>query len=69
VQIHRLGSDDFTWADQISAAMATATAPAAAPSTGDGPFLGINDVTTDGHEYFGIEKNVPEGDPLSGSEA
>jgi len=67
VQIHRLGSDDFTWADQIAAAIASA--PATASSTGDSSYHGINDAATSGHEYFGIDKNVPEGDPLSGSEA
>jgi hypothetical protein len=67
VQIHRLGSDDFTWADQIAAAVATA--PVTAPSPGEGSYQDINNASTSGHEFFGIEKNVPEGDPLSGSEA
>ena len=52
VQIHRLGSNDFTWAEQISTAIA----------------LDLTDASTNGHDYL-IDKNVPEGDPLSGSEA
>ncbi len=53
VEIHRLGSNDFTWAEQISTRIA----------------LDFNNAGTNGHDYHGIDDNVPEGDPLSGSEA
>jgi dolichol-phosphate mannosyltransferase len=62
VQIHRLGSNDFTWAEQIAAA----TAPTA---KADVPYLDLNNAGTNGHDYFGIEQNVSEGDPLFGTEA
>jgi dolichol-phosphate mannosyltransferase len=65
VQIHRLGSNDYTWAEQIAAAIAPATASAKS----DVPYLDLTNAGTNGHDYFGIDKNVPEGDPLSGSEA
>jgi dolichol-phosphate mannosyltransferase len=68
VQIHRLGSNDFTWAEQISAALAPATASAKT----DVPYLDRTKAETNGHDYFGIDDsvaNVSEGDPLSGSEA
>jgi dolichol-phosphate mannosyltransferase len=67
VQIHRLGSDDFTWAEQITADLATA--PATTSSTSDGSYLGSDGAATNGHGYIGVDENVPEGDPLSGSEA
>ncbi len=65
VQIHRLGSNDYTWAEQIAAAIAPATASAKT----DVPYLDLTNAGTNGHDYFGIDKSVPEGDPLSGSEA
>ena len=63
VQIHRLGSNDFTWAEQIAAAIAPATASAKA----DIPYYEVDKAGTNGHDYF--DKIVPGGDPLSGSEA
>jgi len=63
VQIHRLGSDDFTWAEQISAAIAPVTV------TSDVPYLDVTDSDADGREYVDVDKSVPERDPLSGSDA
>jgi putative flippase GtrA len=63
VQIHRLGSDDFTWAEQISAAIAPVTV------TSDVPYVDVTDAGADGREYMDIDKSVPERDPLSGSDA
>ncbi len=63
VQIHRLGSNDFTWAEQIAAAIAPVTVKS------DVPYLDRTTAETNGHDYLGIDESVSEGDPLSGSEA
>ena len=63
VQIHRLGSDDFTWAEQITAAIAPVTV------TSDVPYLDVPDADANGRDYFGMEKSISEKDPLSGSDA
>jgi dolichol-phosphate mannosyltransferase len=63
VQIHRLGSDDFTWAEQISAAIAPVTVKS------DVPYLDVTEADANRRDYFGIDKSVPERDPLSGSDA
>ena len=63
VQIHRLGSDDFTWAEQISAAIAPVTV------TSDVPYRDVTDSDADGREYVDVDKSAPERDPLSGSDA
>ena len=63
VQIHRLGSNDFTWAEQIAAAIAPVTVKT------DVPYLDRTTAETNGHDYLGIDESVSEGDPLSGSEA
>ena len=63
VQIHRLGSDDFTWAEQITAAMAPVTV------TSDVPYHDVTDADANGRDYFDTDESVPERDPLSGSDA
>jgi dolichol-phosphate mannosyltransferase len=63
VQIHRLGSNDFTWAEQISAAIAPVTVKS------DVPYRDVTDADTNGRDYFEIDESVPERDPLSGSDA
>jgi dolichol-phosphate mannosyltransferase len=63
VQVQRLGSDDFTWAEQISAAIAPVTVKS------DVPYLDVTEADTGGHDYFEIDESVPERDPLSGSDA
>lgn len=64
VRIHRLGSDDFTWAEQITAELAEA-AGAANPAGADHSATAANsrDVVVTEH------RNVPEVDPLPGSDA
>jgi hypothetical protein len=63
VQVQRLGSDDFTWAEKISAAIAPVTVKS------DVPYLDVTEADAAGREYFEIDESVPERDPLSGSEA
>jgi hypothetical protein len=71
VQIHRLGSDDFTWADPIAAAMAAKRLPQppSAPRSGTAP--NSEDVAAPGgHDVFALDhRNVPEVDPPSGFDA
>jgi dolichol-phosphate mannosyltransferase len=63
VQVQRLGSDDFTWAEQISAAIAPVTVKS------DVPYLDVTEADANGRDYFEIDESVPERDPLSGSDA
>jgi dolichol-phosphate mannosyltransferase len=63
VQVQRLGSDDFTWAEQISAAIAPVTVKS------DVPYLDVTEADTNRRDYFEIDESVPERDPLSGSDA
>ncbi len=63
VEIHRLGSDDFTWADQIAAAVVT-NGPARPP------FVNESNTTPNSQDVFALDhQNVPEVDPLSGFDA
>jgi dolichol-phosphate mannosyltransferase len=62
VEIHRLGSDDFTWAEQISEAL---TQGASTP-----PFVTHSNTTSNSSELYVIDgKPVHESDPMSGSDA
>ena len=63
VQIHRLGSDDFTWAEQISA-------PSGEPTEQKVPFVNLPNTGSDGHDFLGPDKrNAPVADPLYGSDS
>ena len=62
VRIHRLGSDEFTWADQIAEELA-------AEGTRE-PFVDRSSTTTNSQDLFVVDhRNVPEVDPLPGSDA
>ena len=66
VQIHRLGSDNFTWAEQIAAAIA----PAHQSTDKNVPFVNLTNTALNSQDYFAVgSQNVPEVDPLSGSDA
>jgi hypothetical protein len=66
VQIHRLGSDDFTWAEQISAAVA----PNRQQAEQKVPFVNLTNTSLNSQDHFAVgSQNVPEVDPLSGSDA
>jgi hypothetical protein len=63
VQIHRLGSDDFTWADQIAAAVVTGGSP-------NPPFVNNANTAPNSQDVFVLDhRNVAEVDPLSGFDA
>jgi len=63
VKIHRLGSDDFTWAEQITAALGSVGERRA-------PSIDFTDDGLNGHDFFtNGTQSVPEVDPFSGSEA
>jgi hypothetical protein len=65
VQIHRLGSDNFTWAEQIAAAIAPSH-----QADSKGPFVNLTNTALNSQDYFAVgSQNVPEVDPLSGSDA
>ncbi len=66
VQIHRLGSDNFTWAEQISEAVA----PNRQAGEQKVPFVNLTNTALNSQDYFAVgSQNVPEVDPLSGSDA
>jgi dolichol-phosphate mannosyltransferase len=66
VQIHRLGSDDFTWAESIAAAFA----PDRQAAEQKVPFVNLTNTTPNSQDFFAMDsQNVPEVDPVSGSEA
>lgn len=73
VKIHRLGSDDFTWAEQISAAIAPHGNVKAGPDSQSDLKVSSANLTTmvpNGTDFFTVdEQTVTEADPLSGSEA
>jgi hypothetical protein len=63
VDIHRLGSNDFTWADQIAAELAS-DGPRKAP------FVSESNTATNSQDVFVLDhRNVPEVDPLPGFDA
>lgn len=66
VQIHRLGSDDFTWAETIAAAFSVNQHDAEQKM----PFVNLSNTTPNSQDFFAMDsQNVPEVDPVSGSEA
>jgi hypothetical protein len=73
VKIHRLGSDDFTWAEQISAAIAPrGDVKAGHDAQSDLKVSSVNLTTMvpNSTDFFAVdEQTVTEADPLSGSEA
>jgi hypothetical protein len=70
VQIHRLGSNDFTWADKIAAAFASDRQLAGHNGDAKAPFVDLTNTALNSHDFVSIEnQNVPEVDPLSGSDA
>jgi putative flippase GtrA len=63
VQIHRLGSDDFTWAEQISAALASSKGERAA-------FVNTTNTAPNSQDIVVMDQNtLHKADPLSGSDA
>jgi dolichol-phosphate mannosyltransferase len=63
VQIHRLGSDDFTWAEQISAALASSMGKRA-------PLVNPTNAAPNSHDIVVMDQKTVHGaDPLSGSDA
>lgn len=63
VDIHRLGSNDFTWADQIAAELAS-DGPRKAP------FVSESNTATNSQDVFVLDhRNVTEVDPLPGFDA
>ncbi len=61
VDIHRLGSNDFTWAEQIAAELAS-DGPRKAP------FVSESNTATNSQDVFVLDhRNVTEVDPLPGS--
>jgi dolichol-phosphate mannosyltransferase len=75
VQIHRLGSDDFTWAEQISVAVAPSTEEAGRTGHAEQteqkvPFVNLTNTSPNSQDFFAMDpRNVPEADPVSGSDA
>ena len=66
VQIHRLGSDNFTWAETITAALA----PERTAADQKVPFVNLTNTAPNSQDFFAMDsQNVPEVDPVSGSEA
>ncbi len=66
VQIHRLGSErlHLGGADRCGHRSGPGLGQDRRPLSSN-----LTNAGTNGHDYFGIDKSVPEGDPLSGSEA
>jgi dolichol-phosphate mannosyltransferase len=63
VEIHRLGSDDFTWADQIAAALGSG-------ASRKSPFVSDSNSASNSQDVFVLDhRNVPEVDPLPGPDA
>jgi hypothetical protein len=66
VQIHRLGSDNFTWAEQIAAAIA----PSHKAAGNNDPFVNMTNTSLNSQDHFAVgSQNLPGVDPLSGSDA
>jgi glycosyltransferase involved in cell wall biosynthesis len=66
VQIDRLGSDDFTWAEQISAEVAQSSELSGQKV----PFVNLTNTAPNTQNFLGGDpRNVPEADTVSGSEA
>ncbi len=63
VEIHRLGSDDFTWADQIAAAVGVGEQRRS-------PFVSESNTTPNSQDMLVLDhRNVPEVDRLPGPDA
>jgi dolichol-phosphate mannosyltransferase len=63
VQIHRLGSDDFSWAEQITASVAP-------EGNRSGPFIGLSNTNLNHQDLFALDnQTVSETDSVSGSDA
>jgi dolichol-phosphate mannosyltransferase len=63
VRIHRLGSDDFTWAEQITADVA----PNARSAGSNSPFVNLSNTSVNSQDVFALDaQTASEVDPVSG---